>query len=351
MTTVTVDGTGSLPDQEIDSATGNTDEVLSGQNSEAGDEGSDDNSGDSSTSATGNQAGNPDERKTLLDAVRQAVRKDQGDAGASSTPKNDGAAQPNANTGEPEGTGGKKANASDDANLPFHNHPRWKEVLAERDGFKDDATQYRVITSFMTDQGLQPDEVAEGMLVMGMMKNQPEEALKHLETHAANIREFLGLGLPADLQKQVDEGLVTEELAKETAKLRRVNEASEQRVTRDNEAREAQANQDHRASLKSAVDSWEVGMRQRDPDFASIAKLVTTQVKLDIREKGVPRTAEDAVKMAEAAHATVKASMGHLAPKRQATPKTPTNSRNSTNAAGQPKTLAEAVRIGAQQSA
>lgn len=349
--TIMVEGTGSLPDQQDLSASDSTDEVLPGQNSDAGDNnGDDDNSASSSDAAGGDEAANKDERRTLLDAVKDAVKESQGEDGASSALAKKDAAATDGQGATPDGNA-KPADAATDATLPFHNHPRWKEVIAERDSYKGDAEQYRSITGYMDEHGLEPTEMAEGMFVMGLIKTNPEEALTRLETHTARLREFLGKGLPADLQKQVDEGLVTDEIARETARLRRVNEASTQQHERDETVRANNARVEAAQSMKSAVDTWEVDMRGRDPDFAKKTALVTTQVQLMIARQGVPKTPQQAVEYAKAAYQAVTKQLTGIVPARQPTPKVPAGGRNSHNAAAVPRTLAEAVRLGASQNA
>src|SRR3546814_83015 len=132
-----------------------------------------------------------------------------------------------------------------DAEIPaeFHKHPAWQRLIRERDENKGAAEQFGQITGFMDKHGLSPAEAAEGFTVMAMIKVDPAGALKALEAKADEIRQFLGEKLPDDLQKEVEDGTISEGRAKELAQARNHRAALANQVKAGTTAREADAAQ------------------------------------------------------------------------------------------------------------
>src|SRR3546814_2585723 len=107
--------------------------------------------------------------------------------------------------------------------------------------------------------GLSPAEAAEGFTVMAMIKVDPAGALKALEAKADEIRQFLGEKLPDDLQKEVEDGTISEGRAKELAQARNHRAALANQVKAGTQAREADAAQavsrseEHTSELQSLM--------------------------------------------------------------------------------------------------
>lgn len=238
----------------------------------------------------------------------------------------------------------------DDADLPFHNHPRWKQVTAERDSFKGDAEQYGKITGFMTEKGLTPEDVAEGYEVMALLKSgSPEDLTKvreYFHTNLLALDTALGNVLPEDLQTRVDDGLIDEAGAQELARSRatealRVSQAT----TRDEATANAKATTDAQtlgAAMVTAVEGWEARTKATDPDYAKKAELVETTCRAIVQRTGTPpATPEAAVALAEQAMVEVNRQFKSLAPKPKPIALDPHGSSTPTNVA--PKTLREAI--------
>jgi len=200
----------------------------------------------------------------------------------------------------------------------------------------------------METNDLSSEETAEGLVIMGLMKSDPEKALEMLEPHYNRLREMLGKALPPDLQKQVDEGYVTEELARETAQLRRQAEAANFTMETQERSRQQQAQAQALTVVKQSVERWEAQVRSTDPDYAKKEPFVKDQVRILVVQRGRPKTEAEAVQMAQEALQIVNGRMGALLPRPAATHQSPRHGSSSqSNAAPVPKTLAEAVRFAA----
>lgn len=292
-------------------------------------------------------AGDTDANKkpaSLLDAVKSAARK-AADA-ASSTVETNGASAKDASSPQAglDDTAKDKSKPEADQKLPFHNHPRWKEMVSERDSYRTDADQYKKITTYMQSNGLSQDEVVEGFQVMALMKNNPAEAYKRIKDYADRLAQYAGEKLPEDIAKRVDDGYIAPEDAKRLAVLE-----AEKKLREERDAAFAQQREMHtRQSIHSSVVSWEQQMKAKDPDWSAKQEFVTEQVKLMLQNEQ-PSNPEEALALVERAHSIVRERLAKFVPQRR--PVTPVSSASSSaTAVPQPRSLLEAVRMGAMAS-
>lgn len=281
-------------------------------------------------------------RTTLLDVVK-SVAAGKSDAGSSPAGNNEVASK--------DAEGGEKA-VKDDATsegkaedkLPFHNHPRWKALLSERDSLKGRAEQYDKIETFMTNNQLTPQEVAEGYKVMALIKHNPFEAYKILQGHLSRLAPVVGETLPEDISKRVDNGDADIESAKELAKARaQANFLAAQQQQAFAEKQELE-NAAKMSQTRDAVVAWEQSVKQRDVDYSKKQRFVMDKVRLMLQVQP-PQSAQEAVAMVEKAYADVNEAMRSIIPVRPA--QVVTSSVSSVSAQPQPKTLLDVVRLAA----
>jgi hypothetical protein len=255
------------------------------------------------------QAANPDTKPVA--GEEQPAKPDAGSAPTPADPKTPAKAD-QSGTDEEEDDG-------EDRGEPFGKHPRWQKMVAARNEYREKveaisqevealrprADEYGLIEQYMSDNGLQPPEVIEGFKIMALMKTDPAAAREALQTHLHRIDSFLGNVLPPDLQRQVDEGFTTEDIARETVRTRNLlqrqqaeNEQYRQHI--DQQATEQQLAQ-ARQGMVSAVSQWEAQVRTSDPDYALKEQFVVDKLKL-LRTQYRVETPEQAVQLAQMAY-------------------------------------------------
>lgn len=281
---------------------------------------------------------------TLRDIIQDVVKKQEAPED-SSTPeaKPEEAAEPEAKAdGE---------DADPDADVPFHNHPRFKELVAERNALKEEAGQYRLITDFMQSNGLTGDEVAEGFSVMALLKSGTPDDLSKARDWFAERLQFLdttlGHSLPEDLRLKVEDGLLDEVTAKEVAQTRAKAALYETQTTEQRQRQERQSERlalaERQREMATAVSSWEADIKAKDPDYAAKkAPLVETAVRALIQERGKPpQTRDEALEYVQAAYGKVNDQLKSLVPKPKAV--TPSPAGMSAAARPEPATLRGAI--------
>ncbi|CAB5079018.1 hypothetical protein UFOVP145_59, partial [uncultured Caudovirales phage] len=149
------------------------------------------------SSSADSQDAKQDEPKSLLDVVKRVTEKRPEAPEASSTTEAKSEEDPEADPDKGDDTEGKA-----EAELPFHNHPRFKELVQERNSYKAGADNYRQITEYMDETGLTGGEVAEGFAIMGLLKSGETANLQKARDWFAErlqgLNEHLGVTLPAD---------------------------------------------------------------------------------------------------------------------------------------------------------
>lgn len=280
---------------------------------------------------------------SLLDVVKAAVAKEP-EQEASSTPEGDPVTPP------AEEEAAAEPDAADDADLPFHNHPRWKQVIAERDSLKDPAEKYGLITGFMQEHGLSNEEVAEGYEVMALLKSGDPAKLTQARDWFASrldvLDGMLGHSLPDDIQQKIDEGLLDEDSGLELAQARAAKTLLAQQATQRTEADKAAETQRGATAITtamvSAVEAWEARTKATDPDYLKKADLVIAKSQAIVARTGTPpRTPEEATALADQALAEVNALFKSALPKPRAI--VPPPAGQSTVATAQPQTLRAAI--------
>ena len=290
-------------------------------------------------------AGDQDANKkptSLLDAIRRAADKTDAASSTVGTDSKSESSDPKANltaTSSDE-VAKEKPKAEAGEKLPFHNHPRWKEVQSELKEAKPAAEEYQKITNYMQSNGLTSNEVAEGFHIMALMKNNPAEAHKRISEYKSRLDAFVGEKLPEAIREKVDNGSIDPDTAKEYAALL----AQRQLEQQQRQFAQAEYSSQTQGQMRNAVINWEQQKKSKDPEWSTKEALITDRVSaLMTAEK--PNTAEQAVALVERAYSQITDQLRRIVPQRQ--PINPVRSTmSSVSATVSPKSLKEAILRG-----
>jgi hypothetical protein len=227
--------------------------------------------------------------------------------------------------------------------VPFHEHPRFKKLITERNAYKEDATQYGKITGFLDQNNVTAEEAAQGLQIMALMKQDPAKALEALQPYVRSLSEVTGATMPDDIQARVNDGYLDEDAGKELARSR--GEVARERQMREQmEQRQFQQEQAQSVGqVVSAVTDWETRTRQSDPDYELKQDEMDDRVKVLVAEKGRPQSADAALAMARQAYDEVNARYSQkFANKRPI--KTASGGKLSGTPTPEPQSLMEAVQ-------
>src|SRR6266536_1723186 len=192
-----------------------------------------------------------------------------------------------------------------DKSLPFHKHPRFQELTKERSAFKKEVEQLKpladqavALSEYCHKNGISNAEFQSAMHIAALLHSDPAKALTELSSYVDVLEQSLGNKLPGDLQKEVDDGTLSLERAKELTKARLANQGLEQRGKQS----EAQAAQAAQVAITTAVNSWDAQKRASDPIYDRKYPLIE-KAFLAACSMNPPRTPQEAITLAERAYA------------------------------------------------
>lgn len=225
-------------------------------------------------SADSTPAGNEsvDAREGLLAVVQDAVQpKDDKQVSASQADEgttSDQDAQ-SSDGGEPA----TPAARSDDefADVPFNKHPRFQQLVRQRNEFRQGHEQYQQIQKFLDDNGLSADAAAEMLQIGALMDRNPAKALEMLRPRLQKLVQEAGAILPQDLQDDVRQGRITKERAQEIAQLRAKQQSAQRDTDFQRQQEERRRQMQLQDNMRTAAVQWQESTRLKNADAFTAA--------------------------------------------------------------------------------
>lgn len=276
------------------------------------------------------------EKASMLSVVRDVVQRGE-EASASS-------AEPAAEIQAPD-AGPEAPKPEDYSDVPFRKHPRFREVIDERNALRGEAQQYRQIREFMETHSLHDDEAAELLVIGGLMKTNPVQAWERAKPHMQRLAEAAGAILSPALKTQVQKGELTQAQAVAISQANARAQSSEG-YAKHYEARvQKQQQVSAQNELRSAIASWESDKSARDPDYAAKKKeLVYRLIPAEMASLKAPPTPTEARQILDRVYADVnKITASQIQPK--AAVKQPVGGRVSGQPRTAPKSMLDVVRM------
>jgi hypothetical protein len=259
--------------------------------------------------------------------------------------------------GEPADDGGEPTLLEDSDPPPFHKHERWQQMLRENRELKKNASdpeakakadQFEALVAQLSKAGISVNELGYGVELMRLMRHDPTKAFESLQPFMTRLAQHVGAAIPEDLQKQVEMGAITEAAAVELSKARS-ERAFLQSQLRDRDEQElTESNNRSITERKTAIQAWEKTWRTSDPDYQKKQPFVKDKLHALIQTRGIPKTPEDAVAMAQEAREAIDKQLGSVVPRKQE--RRVVTGGDTSQVQPKPKTMAEAVRAGLERT-
>lgn len=241
--------------------------------------------------------------------------------------------------------------ADDFSKLPFNKHPRFRDLVKEKNTYKAqvaeyeaDAKQYREIQRFMQTNNLTPEEVAQSLDLLAKMKSgDPAEAYELMLQRTQALAVAAGKQLPPDLEEKVEQGYIDRETAQDLHRQRVDAERRAELAQSQLERRSVQDQRSQVAAMANAVAAWEQATKATDPDFDLKAELVKDRVRAHVASNGMPKSAEEALKLSKDAYDAVTQTL--LRVRGDRTPMRPAvGGKTNGSVAPEPKNLLDVIR-------
>lgn len=212
--------------------------------------------------------------------------------------------------------------------------------------------QHTAIQSFMQQHGLEPRETQLGFGVMAALKRGDFRTFVDvMQPYMDAARMHLGEVLPSDIQREVEQGLISEERGRELTRLR-AQTTTLQGATQQLQTTVVQQQQATTVeAARLAVNTWEQGVKASDPDFAAKQPFLLRVAQAMVMERGgPPASPQEAVELAKAAYAEVNRTYTAARPQPKPTRPVPSGGQVSNPVATQPNSMMEAALVGLQRA-
>jgi hypothetical protein len=207
--------------------------------------------------------------------------------------------------------------------VPFHNHPRFRELIQQRNDLRAPAESYKKIEAFLVENAIEPKEASDALNWVALTKSDPEQAWAQIKPRIQDLLLTIGEVLPPDIRAQVQNGQLSADVAKALAKERAKATIAQGRLSFHDQQAEAQrkrqeatAVSEKQAAVSAAARAWDTAVRGRDADYAKKERRLKSEVLLLQREDGIPDTAEGVKAQLDKALKAVNAEFARAMPRR-----------------------------------
>jgi hypothetical protein len=233
---------------------------------------------------------------------------------------------------------------------------RFDQLLSQRDEARRAVTEaqpaiqaHSQLMAYLKDANLHAEDANRSLAIAATMQRGDWAGfLNAVMPYVQAAQEHLGLRLPPDLERQVSDGMMTEQAAAELARNRHRASRAEAEV-QQHQVQAQQASTEQRVSaVKHEIDAWEMEIRRRDPDYPAKAGAVRRIGQALLQERGPPQSPQEARVLVQAAYDEATAMLLRARPVPQPTRRAPSGIHGTTQPAAVPKTMKEAVLMGLQ---
>src|SRR6266705_5938999 len=231
----------------------------------------------------------PNEGKTLLDAVKAAVgeggperSEGEGDAQKLSTTEEAETAE----GGEPKEKVDEKGEAATEeapteaepekGPIPYERfeevNTKYQQANEELERVKPLAEHHQKIVEYCTANNITQEQFSNLLEIQRLLNTEPEKALAKILPIVEAVQGFVGDRLPPDLQTKVDTGKIELEDARELAKSRAKIQFGATRYEQYQRIQQQREQATFQQQLVNSATAWVDAKRKANPDFAPKAK-------------------------------------------------------------------------------
>jgi hypothetical protein len=215
---------------------------------------------------------------------------------------------------------------------------------ADSETLREPAQQWNQHVQFLVENNITPQQ-AQDLYGVGALlaRGDFHNFLIAVEPYVLAARAAVGLTLPEDLQRRVDEGGLAPEDASELARTRAAAADAGRRIQMTDQQRAQAAEAARSESVRDTLAQWEQGVGARDPDFAHKREPLRAYMLAIKAERGLPPDAATARQWADEALASVNRVFTSARPPASPTPARPSSVAPATKAVPEPRNMKEAI--------
>lgn len=230
------------------------------------------------------------------------------------------------------------------SDVPFNQHPRFKQLVAERRAYKSDAERYQNVQSFLTQHNLSGDEAADMLTIAGLMKTNPREAWERARPTIEKLMIAAGEILPQDLEQRVNAGDMPADQAFELSALRAQTESQRRAAEWAAQRQQQEYQQQVSSTLQQTASMWEGEKSVSDPVFQKKLPFIQREIVFLQSQEGRPSTPQGVRDQLDRAYKAVATQMRQFSPAPQKRAIQPVNGgQGGSSAAPRPKSIKDII--------
>jgi hypothetical protein len=205
-------------------------------------------------------------------------------------------------------------NVEDDLPKEFHEHPRFKELVEQKNQFKEETESMKQQIAELENKAQYFDALGENNLTeyaefIRKSHDDPMEAIKQIQPMLNDLAERAGLRLSPEIQQKVEEGELTREEALERQKLMAENNTLKQKQELQAQVQQQAVQEAQKQELVKAAVNWEAAKKNSDPDYQQVQKVFSDVVRADFTKNGWPEKAQVSERL-QSLYDSVKGALG-----------------------------------------
>ena len=208
------------------------------------------------------------------------------------------------------------------------------------------------LNTFARENDLGPDDIVRAISSAAAIRRGDWASFyRDISPFVRRAQEYLGLVLPDDLGRRVQGGAMSEEAARELARVRFDQQRAQGEAQANAQRVASERVQYVQADVQRAVTSFEERLAANDPDYRAKADAIRRATQAILFERGgTISTVKEALDIVQAAHSEVTAQFRRLMPAPRATNPSPNGNSQQPNVRAAPKSMMEAALLGLENS-
>ena len=305
--------------------------------------------------------GQGDKKVSLQDKISQAIEDVQKKATASpAVEKQDTTKISDTKTADKD----KDEDEDKTAPLEIRNHPAFQKVIAQRrsakqerdkvlkerdnitkelETYKGHAEQYQQVDNFLKTNGVSYKDAGEALKLAALAYNDPAQFAVKIQELAQKWGSYVGNILPEDLQREVDEGLITESRAQELAKARGQVAIREQQIQHKDQRIAASDSAQEMQAKEQLLDNWMDQVSKTDSAIEKKLPFITDRMSQIRAAEGDPKNVQEVWNRLNRAYQDVNTRLRTFQPPRPTTPSVPQPTGMTRGAIAAPTTFEGAL--------
>lgn len=252
----------------------------------------------------------------LLSVVRDATRGEEEESDDAASPADEESGDATEEGASEEAESKAQPDDEDFSDVPFNKHPRFKQLIEQRNEARKGAQQFEQVQTFLNEQGINAEEAADALQLRALMKHNPTEAWKKLKPIAQELLVQAGEVLPDDLKQRVQKGELSRDAALEVSRHRAQTGSMERQRSYEQQLAQQREHEGRVAGVRNSVASWEQQTRDRDADFDRKVEPLQREIAWIHRQEGMPTTPEAAREQLQRAYDAVNKRVSEARPRK-----------------------------------